>query len=562
MATREINTRLTLDGEAAFNDALKSANNNLKTLSTELSATSAEFADNANSEEALTAKKKILTATVDQQREKVRALTVAAQDAAAAYGEDSAKADKYTQQLNAARAALAKTESSLRSTDAALEKVGESSEEATEGQESAAAAAEKLGKEEKKAADESGRLSEALKTVGGAVAKAAAWGLAGVATGVTAATAAVTKFAVEEAKNGNPAFASLAENLDSLSAASASVKSALGGVLMPALNDLSSLGAAYLADFAEAIADTEGDTAKLGAVVSDFTTRGIELLRAKLPEYLKLGSQLLGGVAGGIAESLPELLPVAEEAVLQLLRGLEDAAPALGDGAQLLADTLLDFLSEAGPELLEGGMQMLADIISGIGSAMPELIPTVTDLVVEMLSTLVQNAPLLIEGGLELVLGVVQGLLQGIPTLVSNIPTLVMELVQAFKDQGPQILSIGRDIVTGIWEGISASGEWLYNKLKGWVGDVIQWIKNFLGIHSPSAVMAAEIGKPMAQGVVQGYRAELSDFNAFDFTGSPGAVGGGGRIGGGVTVTINAQRVDESTIDYIYDTVNRRLGAG
>ena len=53
MATRTIGTEIVLSGEKQFNDAMKGVNNNLKTLRSDMARVTAEFADNADSMEAL-----------------------------------------------------------------------------------------------------------------------------------------------------------------------------------------------------------------------------------------------------------------------------------------------------------------------------------------------------------------------------------------------------------------------------------------------------------------------------------------------------------------------------
>ena len=121
MAVREISTSIKLDGEQAFNDQMKALNNNTKNLRSEMSALSAEFASNAGSVEALTAKQAVQQEIVDQQAEKVRALEQAYSEVAEANGEASAEADRYRQQLNSARAALAKQEAELNKLTTALD---------------------------------------------------------------------------------------------------------------------------------------------------------------------------------------------------------------------------------------------------------------------------------------------------------------------------------------------------------------------------------------------------------------------------------------------------------
>lgn len=102
MAVRQIQTEISLSGEKSFNDQMKAINSNLKNLKSDMKLVSSEFADNANSVEALRAKQAVLQQQYDQQGEKVNALRAQLQAVSEAYGEDSAQADKYRQQLNEA----------------------------------------------------------------------------------------------------------------------------------------------------------------------------------------------------------------------------------------------------------------------------------------------------------------------------------------------------------------------------------------------------------------------------------------------------------------------------
>ena len=107
MATRTITTRIALDGEKAFKDQMAQVNSELRNLKSEMTLVDATFRGQANTTEALTAKHKVLQGSVEQQREKVRALTQAVEDATQAYGDNDKRTDGYRQSLNRAKAELA-----------------------------------------------------------------------------------------------------------------------------------------------------------------------------------------------------------------------------------------------------------------------------------------------------------------------------------------------------------------------------------------------------------------------------------------------------------------------
>lgn len=128
MAVRVISTRLALDGEKEFKQQMSSVNSELRTLKTELSYTEAAFRGQANTMEALSEKQRILTGMTDQQREKIRALERALQDASDAYGDSDKRTDGYRQSLLKAKKELIDMEGELRDTDKYLDEARSSTD--------------------------------------------------------------------------------------------------------------------------------------------------------------------------------------------------------------------------------------------------------------------------------------------------------------------------------------------------------------------------------------------------------------------------------------------------
>lgn len=87
---------------------------------------------------------------------------------------------------------------------------------------------------------------------------------------------------------------------------------------------------------------------------------------------------------------------------------------------------------------------------------------------------------------------------------------LVSSVVDGLASLGGKMLSIGSNIVSGLWQGISGSFTWIKNKISGWVGDVMSFIKNLFGINSPSRVMRDEVGKMLGLGMAEGIQGSRS----------------------------------------------------
>lgn len=121
MATRTIATRLTLEGEKEFKKQMGLVNGELRNLSSEMKLATAEFKGQANSAEYLTKKDEILRNEIDQQEEKVRALTQAVEDSKKVNGDASAATDRYRQQLNKAKTDLINLNDELSSNERYLD---------------------------------------------------------------------------------------------------------------------------------------------------------------------------------------------------------------------------------------------------------------------------------------------------------------------------------------------------------------------------------------------------------------------------------------------------------
>lgn len=269
--------------------------------------------------------------------------------------------------------------------------------------------------------------------------------------------------------------------------------------------------------------------------------------------------QMVSDVAGDIVESLPELLSAGGQMLRSLVDGLREQWPVLLDAAVDILDEIVSGLLEGLPEMLEVGVEMLSSLVTGFAETLPELIPTIVETAMALVETLtdpevlgslidaaqtlifslaeglvaaipdlVAAVPIIIENlvesitgsipelvpaGVELLLGLVTGLIQAIPDLVMAVPQIIEALVTGIIDAVPALLEAGKALIEGLWEGISAMGEWLWKKVRGFFGDIVGGIKEFLGIHSPSKVFSG-IGGFMAEGLGEGFEDKMDGISS------------------------------------------------
>ena len=126
MATPGINTKVKMDGEKEYRAALAQINAGLKNLGAEMRATEQDFADNADSVEALTKKSDVLERTMLTQKEKVEKLQEVVAAATKTYGEADKRTTDWKTSLIDAETKLKQMQSSLEENNDALEKAGAS----------------------------------------------------------------------------------------------------------------------------------------------------------------------------------------------------------------------------------------------------------------------------------------------------------------------------------------------------------------------------------------------------------------------------------------------------
>ena len=81
---------------------------------------------------------------------------------------------------------------------------------------------------------------------------------------------------------------------------------------------------------------------------------------------------------------------------------------------------------------------------------------------------------------------------------------MVDGVIEKIKSLPGDVKNIAGNIVTGLWNGMKEKTQWLKDKIKGWVGDVLKFIKGLFGIKSPSRVMRDQVGRYLAEGIAVG----------------------------------------------------------
>lgn len=312
-----------------------------------------------------------------------------------------------------------------------------------------------------------------------------------------------------------------------------------------------------------------------------------------LPQITQTGIDVIVSLAQGIADALPQLIPAATDAIIKIVEvltspdnlgnlidaalaiilalvdGLVDAAPKLIAAVPDIIANLVTAIIANMPKILEAGVEITMALADGLIKALPELIAAIPNLILGIVQGIIDNLPEIIMAGPKIIVALATGLIEAIPDIVMVIPQLIRSIVDTFLsfDWG----SIGKNIVDGIKNGFVN----MWNSFKQTVENVftglVDGVKSFLGIASPSKVFAG-IGGYMAEGLGQGFDKEFSNVkrgiqSKLDFGTMTFGMSSFGHLpalaGAGTTnnyYNINADRVKQFN-DIIRITENERLTA-
>lgn len=279
--------------------------------------------------------------------------------------------------------------------------------------------------------------------------------------------------------------------------------------------------------------------------VTGFVNSLVKTIQIAVPQIIALLPKLVDGIVAivqaivpALSAALPTLIPALIGAVVSLVQAIVKAMP-----------TIISALLAALPLLIDGFIQLflaivlaLPEIVTMIANALPTIIEAIVNGLTkpEALNALIMGAIQLFLAIIKALPVIIVALVNALPTIISNIvKTLTstqfinmminasIQLFMAIIRAIPQVLGsilgavgkilsgigqvlapsnlarIGGDLVKGLWNGISDLGGWVISKIQGFGQGILDGIKGFFGINSPSKVFAG-IGRDLDRGLAKG----------------------------------------------------------
>ena len=262
----------------------------------------------------------------------------------------------------------------------------------------------------------------------------------------------------------------------------------------------------------------------LGCLVDIFTgiVNGISSM---LPVLLPALVELIAYTVTTLIDQLPALLECALQLIIGLADGLLAALPVLIAALPEIINSVVSFLVAAVPQILQAGITLLLALVDALPTVIDALIAALPQIIESTVSTLVAAAPQIVQAGIALLLALIEAIPVIVPQIVAALPQIITAIINGLIAAGPQVLASAQEvwgqitaavpqliadigaavpeIINGIVNGLAAGASAVWDAACQLGSNILGGIKSFLGINSPSTVMA-EQGNYIIQGLLNG----------------------------------------------------------
>ena len=231
----------------------------------------------------------------------------------------------------------------------------------------------------------------------------------------------------------------------------------------------------------------------IGALVGFFT----ETLPAAIQTVIEWFSQLPTKIAEFFSNIIQSVAEWASNLVTNMSNAASNAINAVVNFFSELPGKIAEFFSQVISRVAEWASNLLSNMRDGASNAINAVAEFFSQLPGKVADFLSQVISKVISWASDMVAKAKQGA----SDVVSNV-------VDELSSLPGKVLSVGKDIVDGLWDGIKEKASWLLEKIRGWCGSILNGIKGFFGINSPSRLIRDVVGRSIPEGMAVGIERE------------------------------------------------------
>lgn len=211
--------------------------------------------------------------------------------------------------------------------------------------------------------------------------------------------------------------------------------------------------------------------------------------------------QIITSIIGFLTTSIPMMIQAGIQLFLSLIKALPTIIVGIVQAIPQIITSLLTAIVGSIPLLIQSGINLFLSLVKALPTIIVGIVSAIPKIVLSLISAIIGAIPQLISAGIQLLTALVRNMPAIVSAIVKAVPAIITGLVSAIVAAAPQLATAGLQLIQGLWRGISDATGWLLGQIGGFVDNVVGSIKSFFGIHSPSKLMADEVGKWLPAGI-------------------------------------------------------------
>ena len=227
----------------------------------------------------------------------------------------------------------------------------------------------------------------------------------------------------EATVNYQDAVAGVGAAMEPLQTTMTNFKANLISGVSPALQELSDA-------FMDVITGADGAEEGIASAVTGLVDTVSSMASDLLPQLLEMGTQILGGIMQGLAQSTPTLMATVSDMILQLIQAITAFLPQFAEAAVTIAGSIVTQLTAFVPQLLQAATTLLMAIVDAVPMIVNTLVPMLPQLITAIVTALLGAVPQLLQAATTLLMAIVNAL----PTLITALTAALPQILTAITD--------------------------------------------------------------------------------------------------------------------------------
>ena len=229
---------------------------------------------------------------------------------------------------------------------------------------------------------------------------------------------------------------------------------------------------------------------------------GIQTVISSVFEAIKA---FLSGNMDAVKSNLSTAWNTIESTITSVVNGIKSVITIVWNGIKSVITSVVNGIKNVVTSVWNG----IKNTTSSVFNSIRDIASSVWDSIKSSVSTVVNTIKRAVSSAWDNIKATTANIFNGIKTTISNGLTAAKEaainvcnsILDGIRNAFSGVASIGANLIEGLWNGISSMGAWIGEKIRGFGEGVLNDIKRFFGIASPSKLMRDEVGRYIAEGI-------------------------------------------------------------